>query len=355
MSAEVNYYKKQEPKKEGQLVVRTTGKKNRSKLAKNVLLITGAVVVVFLLLASAYVNFLRRPLTDQSGQFEYFEVKSGQSTRQIGQNLQDKKIIRSGFVFYISVKFGKHKPLQAGYYKLSPSMKLEDIISKIEAGEVDANTIVIPEGYRVLQIAKLIYDKAGVDYHKFIEAATGTEGSLFPDTYMFPTNYEPSKMVREMKDNFEKKTAKLSPSEDQLILASIVEREAKADDERAKIAAAYKKRADNNMLLQADPTVRYGLDSQQYLKDKNLDFTMWKGISRADIQSLNSPFNTYKQKGYPPAPICNPGLKSIEAALNPEKDFDYLYFFHDKDGKIHFSKTYQEHLEAIQKYGVSGQ
>ena len=150
-----------------------------------------------------------------------------------------------------------------------------------------------------------------------------------------------------MRDNFDKKTVKLNPSDDQLILASIVEREAKSDDERAKIAAVYKNRADSNMLLQADPTVRYGLDTQQYLKDKNLDFTMWKGLTRADIQNFSSPFNTYKQKGYPPAPICNPGIKSIEAALYPEPNFDFLYFFHDKDGNIHLSKTYQEHQKPL--------
>ena len=137
-----------------------------------------------------------------------------------------------------------------------------------------------------------------------------------------------------------------------MTLASIVEREAKNDDERAKIAAVYQNRANQNMLLQADPTIRYGLDTQTYLKNKSLDFEFWAPLTRADINNLNSPFNTYKQKGYPPAPICNPGIKSIEAAKNPEPNFDYLFFFHDKNGQIHFSKTYEEHLSNIQKFGV---
>jgi len=218
-------------------------------------------------------------------------------------------------------------------------------------GEVDAFSLTIPEGYRTLQIAKILSKQEGIDTAKFIESATGKEGTLFPDTYIFPKSYDPSKIVKQMQDNFENRTKDLDVDDDQLIIASIVEREAIADDERPKIAAVYLNRMNKGMLLQADPTIRYGLDSLEYIRTKSVDFEFWKPITKDDISSLSTGFNTYKQKGLPPAPICNPGLKSIEATLKPAADFsDYFYFFHDKDQKIHFSKTYQEHLESLSKY-----
>jgi UPF0755 protein len=232
---------------------------------------------------------------------------------------------------------------------------MDEILEKFENGKVDAYSVTIPEGYRVLQIARILEEKGGVDPNKFIEAAIGKEGTLFPDTYVFPLDLPPAKVVELMKEDYEKRTESLKVTPEQLILASIVEREAKTDEERPKIAAVYKNRADQNMLLQADPTVRYALDTQTYLKSKSLNFEFWQAIARSDYQGLNSPFNTYKQKGYPPAPICNPGIKSIEAAINPEPNFDYLYFFHDKNLQIHFSKTLDEHQKLIKEFGLPGQ
>jgi len=321
--------------------------------ASKILLYLGVFAVLFVLIAFSAVNFLRRP-ANANGEFKYFEIEQGCSLTFVASELKNEGLIRSRFAFIFLSKVDGSS-IKAGYYKLSSSMGLDEIIDKLEKGEVDAFSVTIPEGYRVLQIAKTLSEKGEISSGKFIEAAIGTEGTLFPDTYVFPTNSEPAKIVRTMKENYDKKIAGKIISTDQLILASIVEREAKNDDERAKIAAVYEKRAKNNMLLQADPTIRYALDTQTYLKDHSVNFDFWKGITKSDYQSLNSPFNTYKQKGYPPAPICNPGIKSIEAALNPAKDFgDYLYFFHDKDGTIHFSKTFEEHTSQIQQYGVSG-
>lgn len=307
-------------------------------------------LIVLVMFAAAWVNFMQRPLSSDKADFDYFEIKKGESTMEIGNRLVEKKIIRSKAAFYFAVKFNPGV-LQAGHYKLSASMGLDEIIGKIRKGEVDAFSVTIPEGYRTLQIAKLLQSAGEINSQKLVEAATGQEGTLFPDTYLFPKNYDPSKIVRQMQDNFEKRTKDFNLSDDQLIVASIVEREAINDEERPKIAAVYFNRVNSGMLLQADPTVRYGLDSQRYLKDKSVDFDFWQPITKADISSLLSPFNTYKQKGLPPAPICNPGLKSIEATVKPATDFSmYYYFFHDKEKKIHFSKTYSEHLEALSKY-----
>lgn len=355
MNPDVKRYDSDKNPRSSRGLVLRVGEKDKPKrhLLSKILIYIGAFVILIILIVFSAVNFLRRP-ADQNGEFKYFEIQSGRSSAWVADELKKEGLIRSRFAFIFLSKV-EGNSIEAGYYKLSPSMGLDEVIDKLERGEVDAFSVTIPEGYRVLQTAKTLSERGEVDSGKFIEAAVGTEGTLFPDTYVFPKNSEPAKIVRTMKENYEKKTANVVISSDQLILASIVEREAKNDDERSKIAAVYDNRAKNNMLLQADPTIRYALDTQTYLKDHSANFDFWKGITKSDYQSLNSPFNTYKQKGYPPAPICNPGMKSIEAALNPAKDFgDYLYFFHDKDGTIHFSKTYEEHTSQIQKFGISG-
>lgn len=339
-------------KKQDDLEIKTSPERSSKYLKFLKTFLFGAVIIVAVLIMfiAAWVNFAQRPLSSDRADFNYFEIKNGATTMEVGQELQEKKIIRSKWAFYFAVKFSPGV-IQAGHYKLSSSMGVDEILSKMRKGEVDAFSITIPEGYRTLQMAKLLSKQEGIDPLKFVEAATGKEGTLFPDTYLFPKSFEPSKIVKQMQDNFEKRTKDLNIDDDQLIIASIVEREAISDEERPKIAAVYLNRVARGMLLQADPTVRYGMDSQEYIKTKSVEFDFWKPITRADISSLSSSFNTYKQKGLPPAPICNPGLKSIEATLNPETNFsDYLFFFHDKNQKIHFSKTYQEHLESLSKY-----
>jgi len=356
MKTPIHHYKKSLKDPRGDLVIKTGSGEVESGLAlRKGLWIPALAVTLVILITTAWVNFSSRPVLSVESDFQYFEIKKGESTAEIGQKLMDGKVVRSRRAFYLKVKSNFRKPIQAGYYKLSGSMPMDEIIEKLQEGKTDAFSITIPEGYRVLQIAKLISERSNIDPNKFIEAAVGTEGTLFPDTHVFPTNFEAEKIVRKMKENHDERVKSLRPTPEQLVLASIVEREAKKDDERAKIAAVYRNRADNNMLLQADPTIRYALDTQAYLKNKSVDFTFWQSVNKNDYQNLNSPFNTYKQKGYPPAPICNPGIKSIEAAVNSAPDFgDYFYFFHDKDLQIHFSKTYQEHQEAIKKYGLPG-
>jgi len=351
----VNFYKEKNQEKGGGLTIASSGKDRGSLWLKNKVLVGVTISVVLLLLfTSAYANFMKRAVSSDPEDYRYIEIKKGDTTWEIGKELEKEGIIRSALAFFLTSKIEERGNLQTGNYKLSPSMGTDEIVKKIRDGKIDAFTVTIPEGYRVLQIAKLLGEDGKVNVNKFIEAAAGTEGTLFPDTYVFPYDLEASKIIKTLKDNFDKRTKGMNLSSDQLILASIVEREAKDDTERAKIAAVYKNRADDNMLLQADPTVQYAIDTQKYLKSQSIDFAFWQPITKDDYLNTNSAFNTYKNKGYPPAPICNPGLKSIEAALHPEQNFDYLYFFHDRDLNIHFSKTYAEQMQAIQQYGVSG-
>ena len=317
-------------------------------------LIAGIAVVIAFLFFASYVNFTRRPVDSGQTNGQYFEIKEGQSSWQIAQSLQDQKLIRSKLSFFILVKIENRKALQAGFYNLAPSLSTTDIADKIQNGQVDAYSVTIPEGYRVLQIARLLQEKTNINANDFISAALGTEGTLFPDTYVFPRDLEVSKIIEQMRDDYNKRTAKLKPTADQLVLASMVEREAKNDSDRPKVAAVFLNRLNQNMPMQSNPTVRYALDSQTYLTTKTVDFTFWKEITRSDYQNLSSAFNTYEVKGLPPAPICNPGLKSIEAAINPQQNFTALYFFQDSNGQIHFSDTYQQQMDLIKQFGLAG-
>ena len=349
MKTKVSHYSKRS-ESDKKLSVETEGKSGFQ--FNNTHYILAGFLVFVILFSFSYLNYLKKP-AGQEGDFKYFEIKHGLSTYTVGKQLKKEGLVRSPIAFYIFAKTSG-KTVQAGYYKVSPKMNLSEIINKFVKGEVDAFLVTVPEGYRVLQIAKLLQQDGEVDANAFIGSATGTEGTLFPDTYVLPHNLEPAKIVRMMKENFEKRTEHLELDEEDLILASIVEREAINDQERSKIAAVYRNRLDKNMLLQADPTIRYAMDSQEYLARGNVEFDFWKPISKEDYRDIKSPFNTYIQRGLPPASICNPGIKSIEAALNPEKDFGYLFFFHDKDQNIQFSNTYEEHLQKIQELGVSG-
>jgi len=350
--AQINDYKKEQKIEKGlRIRLPNIGRTQKGGVYK-ILLSLFFVFILAVLIVTAWVNFSKRPLADNVSDFVYFEVAQGEGALKVGAQLEQERLIRSKWAFYLLCR-SDSKSIKAGHYKLSPAMGLGEIVEKLKNASVDAYSITIPEGYRSLQIAKLLNQSQGIDVLDFVESATGKEGTLFPDTYLFARGYEPSKIVHDMQENFEKRIKDLSVDDEDLIIASIVEREAKNDDERRKISAVYNNRIRENMLLQADPTIRYALDSRKFLENGSVDFDFWTPITRNDISSLSSDYNTYKQKGLPPAPICNPGLKSIEASVNPEENFDYYYFFHDQDGEIHFSKTYNEHLKAITQFGVS--
>lgn len=310
-------------------------------------------IIVLIILFFGFVNFQSRAIDAKEGKETYIEVAKGDGAKDVAEKLKNSGLIRSKFAFYANEKIFYRGVIQAGQYKLNTTMSQKEILSKFYKGDVDGFKVTIPEGLRTLQIAAKFQELGKVDANAFIEAAIGTEGTLFPDTYVFPYNYSPAKMIGKMKENFNKKTEKIIVGQEDLIIASIVEREAITDEERPKIAAIYKNRLRDNMFLQADPTVRYALDTAKYVSTKSLDFEFWTPITRADINGAISAYNTYKTKGLPPAPICNPGIKSIEASVNYDKNFgDYFYFFHDADRKIHYSKTLDEHNKAIKEFGL---
>lgn len=257
-----------------------------------------------------------------------FIVRSGQSTREIANNLKKEGLISSSFVFSFYTKL-KGEFIQVGVYKLSPQKKMTEISNILVQGETSADLVTIPEGWRATQVDDLLAEKNFIKAGEFTQIASADEGYLFPDTYRFSPDMKPQDIRREMLDNFEIKTATLNLTRENVILASIVEREAKFDEDRPKIAGVYLNRLEKNMKLEADPTI-------QYVKGN------WEKITTADYKNVNSPYNTYLNNRLPPGPISNPGLKSIEAVVHPEKN-GFLYFFHKSDGYAVYSQTAEEH------------
>jgi UPF0755 protein len=200
--------------------------------------------------------------------------------------------------------------------------------------------VTIPEGWRREQIALQLEEQGICTAASFIQASATKEGYLFPDTYRFFKDTPAPEVVQRMTTTFTKRTEGLNPTRDQIILASIVERESGGGNDRELIAGVYANRMAIGMALQADPTIQYALENTGALKKKVTDY--WQPILRSDYDRNLAPYSTYTVAGLPPTPIANPGLASIKAAINPEKHA-YYYFLHTKDGTILPSKTLAEH------------
>ena len=237
--------------------------------------------------------------------------------------------------FFVSIILGGLL-LWGGFRYLSNHNAEVNRINNMKRADI---SVTIIEGLRTEEIAQIMDSKGICDYEDFMKASANKSGYLFPDTYRFYPDSLATDVVSEMYNNFVKKTAGMGVSDKIITLASIVEREATSDLERPSIAGVYQNRLEINMKLDADPTVQYAKESGLGKSGK-----YWQKITQADYSGVISPYNTYLNKGLPPKPICNPGLKSIQAALDPE-DNNYLYFLH-KDGKLIMSKTLEEHESA---------
>ncbi len=288
------------------------------------------------------------------------QVTEGMSFKAISAELRKEGIIRyRGYFEIIGRLQGISRKVRVGYYGLSTNMSLWDVLDSLRKGKIIEYEVVIPEGYNLYQIGwtlsgtpllsdpqefiKLVTNK---DYvHSLGIEANTLEGYLFPDTYYLPKGIKleeiPKKMVQRYKavfgDSYKRRAEELGFTEHQIItLASIVEKEAKVESERKLIAAVYLNRLKKGMRLQADPTAVYGKKA-------------WiTNVTRADLKR-RSPYNTYLHKGLPPGPIANPGEGAILATLYPDT-VDYLFFVAQGDGSHFFSKDYESHEKAIDRY-----
>ncbi len=302
-------------------------------MKKVILIVVGITLIIFIAISIFFYLQVNTSISKTENNIAV-EVKENDSTKEIAQELKEKGIIKYPTIFkYYSLLSGRH--ILPGIYYLSPNLKMSEIIDVLNEGKVSEKRVTIPEGWRREQIAEKLATEGIIEADIFISNTKELEGYLFPDTYQFGIENSPEDVTKKFVDDFNAKTTGLDVTYDDLILASIIEREAKHDEDRAKIAGVYKNRLAVGMKLNADPTIQYAIGD-------------WNTLTTSDL-SLDSPYNTYIYTGLPPTPICNPGLESIKAALNPA-EHDYYYFINLADGSTIFSQTLEEHESNIEKY-----
>ncbi|RJR25896.1 endolytic transglycosylase MltG [Candidatus Microgenomates bacterium] len=290
-----------------------------------------------------------------------FVIRKGEPISLVASRLKEEGLIKSPVFFkvYLMIQ-GLSKKIQAGTYQLSASMTPMEISGLFIKGTND-QWVTIIEGLRQEQIgAQLIKSGFAVNPKDWQEKviSEGLEGRIFPDSYLFPKDAKEETILKIIASNFEKKVisglkeeiaeSKLS-FEDALILASIVEREARTETDRKIVAGILLKRLQNNWPLQVDASVQYAVASQRCRNSYDPNCDWWpKSLSKNDLK-ISSPFNSYLNQGLPPGPICNPGLSSIKAALSP-KESSYWFYISDLEGKMHYAKTSEEHAQNIGRY-----
>jgi len=277
-----------------------------------------------------------------------FNIPEGSSIKDIGKVLAEHRLIidNVGFPFIVRV-LHYDKSLKSGQYQVSDVHSVFQLLNILNKGVAPKQIkVTIPEGFTVEDIAKVLYQKGVIKNSKdFILKAQKYEGFLFPDTYFFLKGESVEAVIKKMKNRFyevlpkdyeDKAEEKGLTLYQAVILASIVEKEAKFDEDRPLVASVFLNRLKVGMPLQSDATINYVLKNKKlWLTDKDL--------------KIDSPYNTYTHTGLPPTPICNPGLKSLLAVVNAPKT-DYYYFLTTKSGKAVFETTLKEHNRDIMKY-----
>lgn len=291
-----------------------------------------------------------------------FVVQKGESLTSVADRLDKENIIRSSLAFKIMVLTKDLAgQIQAGDFRLRPSSITEEIVYILTHGSLDI-WLTFPEGWRREEFGRrLEANLEEFNYQEFLELTKDIEGYLFPDTYLIPKDASPSAAIGIFTNNFDKKfnpdleaAAKIeSLTKKQVtVFASIVEREARNDEDRSLVAGILLKRWRKNWPLQADATVQYAKANKIISIIESIDaykeFEWWEPVKKSDLE-IDSPYNTYKYKGIPPTPICNPGLATIKAVIYPEKS-DYWFYLADSSGTVHYAKTNEEHNENIEKY-----
>lgn len=311
------------------------------------------IILIASIILGGYLYFREGSLAvdKRSSENIIFVVSKGEALNNIAKNLEKKGLIRNKVVFYAIVKqLGIERSIQAGDFRLSPSMNAYTIAKSLTHGTLDV-WITLIEGTRKEEMAQVISQNLMIPESEFIKNAN--EGYLFPDTYLIPRDATADTVINILKSNFNikfdseiKNRQKVNglTREEILILASMVEKEAKLDIDRPIVAGILMKRLQNKWPLQIDATIQYALGYQPKQK------TWWKkDLTREDID-IDSPYNTYKNQELPPGPICNPGIASIKSVINPDIDTPYWYYISDKSSKMHYAKTLEEHNANIAKY-----
>jgi len=284
-------------------------------------------------------------------------VSSGQSLNAISKALKDRGIIRSSVLFKVFIQaIGRERNLKAGDYTLPVGSTFIDIALQIVGGRGSSTDIAvfIPEGYNIWEIDQRLADSKLITEGEFASAYGSREGYLFPDTYRFKPTSLLSEIEQKMELNGQDKTKEIigrlsAPARNRiLIIASIIEKEARDESDMRLVSGVIANRLKRGMFLAIDATVSYGACLRKFEIRRTNDCDVSQIGVGAEIK-IDSAYNTYLRAGLPPHPISNPGLTSIQAALNPRGD--YLYYLSIRDGsQIIFAKTGAEHTANRRKY-----
>lgn len=286
------------------------------------------------------------PLTEN----KIIMIERGKSVGLIAETLSYNRVIEHYALFVVAARLsGAHKKLQAGEYEFPAEISAREVLNLLASGKTYQRHITIPEGLTSAEIVALLNAEPALS--GAIETLP-PEGSLLPETYNFSYGDDRAQKIKQMQDAMEKTlrnlcdTGRCAPPQpigpgDDVILASIVEKETAVESERARVAGVFYNRLRAGMPLQSDPTVIYALT-------KGLS-SLDRALTRMDIESTDSPYNTYKYPGLPPGPIANPGRASLEAVYTPEFH-DFFYFVADGTGGHAFAKTLEEHNQNVTKW-----
>jgi UPF0755 protein len=290
-------------------------------------------------------------------------LRPGYSTRRIAAELKKAGVIRSAFAFRLWHVLHPKPSLKAGEYRFESAASFPQVYDRIARGDIYFHVVTIPEGYTMFDVAKAIEDAglgSAADFLHVAQAqtqlisdlapqATSLEGYLFPNTYQFTRTQSMPEMVAMMVHQFRLVaeqiglTSGLNSDVPKIVtMASIVEKETAAPEERPRVASVYYNRLAQKMPLDADPSVIYA---------ELLDGTYQGSLHHADM-AVNSPYNTYHFPGLPPGPIGNPGRSSLQAALHPDST-DFLYFVSDGNGHHRFARSLAEHNRNVAAYRQS--
>jgi len=315
----------------------------------------------FLLFAAAFYLYwrLERPGKPSTPGEAVIFFPFGTPTTDIFRRLSDERVVSPAWLAEAWYRLAESAtPLQAGEYRFTRPTALSEVIARMARGDVVRHTIVVPEGLTADETFELFWSR-GISREKAFQkaftnpeliasvarGAPDLEGFLFPDTYVVTRSTSARQVVETMLANFRRhftpemreRAAALNFSiREAVTLASIVQKETSLAREAPIIAGVYWNRLRRRMRLQADPTVAYAMKRD----------AKWTGTLYRSDYGYPSAFNTYLHGGLPPGPICNPGAAALKAAVTPTKT-EFFYFVADRTGGHTFSKTFQEHLDAI--------
>jgi UPF0755 protein len=354
----------------------------RSEEARTVRKIVAIIIISLLVIliiggtsGYLYISSALEPVDPESDEEITVEIPIGSSSSTIGEILEENGLIKDSRIFRFYATFNNTTDFQAGEYTFTPSMTMEELVASLQTGRVIADpvhTVTIPEGMTVDEIAELYADALHFSKEEFLEVVNDTEyinqlieaypsilsddilaedirtpleGYLFAATYSF---YEQEPSIETVVEEMLNKTATVVESyteemdnrdfsvHETLTFASLVENEARTEEQRVMIAGVFYNRLDEGMQLQTDPTVLYALGEHR-------DRVLFEDLE------VESPYNTYYIDALPVGPISNFAENSLQATLNPEAS-EFLYFLHDDDGEIHYAETFEEHGQNREQY-----